>query len=76
MKINSIEHPVPLESCNRLNDNVDVFVKLENGNEHCITVATIYWISNCIGRKCLPSGAPHLIVKELEFQLKDELLKI
>lgn len=75
MKINSIEYPVPLESCNRLNDNIDIFVKLENGNEYCITVATINWISHCIGRKYLPSGAPHLIVKELDYQLIEEAVK-
>lgn len=41
MKVISIEYPTPLKNCNIKNDNIDIFVKLENGNKYCITVATI-----------------------------------
>ena len=50
------------ETCLKLDviliDNIDIFVKLENGNKYCITVATIDWISNHVGERHLPSGAP------------------
>ena len=50
------------ETCLKLDviliDNIDIFVKLENGNKYCITVATIDWISNHVGERHLPSGSP------------------
>lgn len=58
MKLISIEYPTPLKNCNIKNDNIDIFVKLENGNKYCITVATIDWISNHVGERHLPSGSP------------------
>lgn len=69
MKVNAIEYPVSLENCNKIDDNIDIFVKLENGNTYCVTVATINWICNRTGIKYLPSGAPDIIVKELDYQL-------
>lgn len=42
MKVISIEYPTSLNNCNiKKNDNIDIFVKVENGNKYCITVATI-----------------------------------
>ena len=41
MKVISIEYPTSLNNCNIKNDNIDIFVKVENGNKYCITVATI-----------------------------------
>lgn len=74
MKVFSIEYPTSLEKCDRLNDNIDVFVKLENGNSYCITVATSDWICDRVGTKYLPSGAPDIIVKELEYKLIEEAI--
>lgn len=74
MKVISIEYPVSLETCNRLNDNIDVFVKLENGNRYCITVATIDWVCDRVGKKYMPSGAPDIIVKELHNQLIEDAI--
>ena len=49
------------ETCLKLDviliDNIDIFVKLENGNKYCITVATIDWISNHVGERHLPGGS-------------------
>lgn len=58
IKVISIEYPTPLKNCNIKNDNIDIFVKLENGNKYCITVATIDWISDHVGERHLPSGSP------------------
>lgn len=55
MKIITIEYPIPLEKCNKINDNIDIFVKLENRNSYCITVATIDWICDYVGTRYLPS---------------------
>ncbi len=75
MKVISIEYPTSLKDCNITNDNIDIFVKLENGNKYCITVATIDWISDHVGTRYLPSGSPDLIVKELQNQLIEETVK-
>lgn len=74
MKVVAIEYPTPLEKCDRLNDNIDVWVKLENGNSYCITAATVNWICSCVGTKYLPSGAPDIIVHELDHQLIKEAI--
>lgn len=72
MKVISIEYPVPLENCNCKNDNIDVFVMLENQKSYCITVATVDWISERVGDRYMPCGAPDLIVKELDCKLIEE----
>lgn len=41
MKVISIKYPTSLNNCNIKNDNIDIFVKVENGNKYCITVTTI-----------------------------------
>lgn len=75
MKVISIEYPTSLKNCNIKNDNIDVFVKLENGNKYCITVATIDWISDHVGTRYLSNGAPNLIVKELQNHLIEEAVR-
>ena len=72
MKVISIEYPVPLEDCNKMNDNIDIFVMLENGKKYCVTVATVDWIQGYIGTGYMPSGAPDIIVRELRHQLIEE----
>lgn len=75
MKVISIEYPTPLKNCNIKNDNIDFFVKLENGNKYCITVAKVDWIIDHVGERHLPSGSPDLIVKELQNQLIEDAVK-
>ena len=75
IKVISIEYPTPMKNCNIKNDNIDIFVKLENGNKYCITLTTIDWISNHVGERHLPSGSPDLIVKELQNQVIEDAVK-
>ncbi len=75
IKVISIEYPTQLKNCNIKNDNIDIFVKLQSGNNYCITVATIDWISDHVGERHLPSGSPDLIVKELQNQLIEDAVK-
>lgn len=74
IKVISIDYPVTIDSCDQLNDNIDVFVKLENGNQYCVTVATVDWICNSVGKRYLPSGGPDIIVKKLNRQLIEEAI--
>ena len=73
MKVLSIEYPTPIENgCDKKNDNIDVFVMLENEKSYCVTVATMDWIYNRVGERYLPIGAPDIIVKELDYKLIEE----
>ena len=73
MKVVSVEYPTPIENgCDKKNDNIDVFVMLENGKSYCVTVATVDWICNRVGERYLPIGAPDIIVKELDYKLIEE----
>lgn len=74
MKVVSIEYPTSPEKCNKLNDSIDVFVTLENGNTYCVVVATIGWLCNYAVTGYAPSGAPFIIVKELEPQLIEKAI--
>ncbi len=69
MKIESITYPTDISKCNRYNDNIDVFVKLGNGKEYCVTVATIEWIRNDMKDGCHPAGTPEIIVSELSEEI-------
>lgn len=48
---------------------------MENGNKYCITVIAIDWISDHVGTRYLPSGAPDLIVKELQKHLIEDAVR-
>lgn len=71
MKIIKITYPTSLEKCDIEKDNIDVFVKLENDKEYCITVATIEWIKNNMENDFYPAGPPDIIVSEL----KDKIIR-
>ena len=71
MKIINIIYPTPLKLCNIKNDNIDVFVKLENKKEYCVTVVTIKWIKEHMENGFYPAGTPDIIVSEL----KDNFIK-
>ena len=66
MKVESIIYSTALDTCNKINDNIDIFVTLENKKSYCVTIATVDWICEQVGRRYLPSGAPDIIVKELD----------
>ncbi len=75
MKIISITYPTSLEKCNIKNDNIDVFVKLENSKEYCVTIATIEWIKGDMENGFHPAGTPEIIVSELNEQIIENALK-
>lgn len=71
MKVSSITYPTDLEKCDAQNDNIDVFVELENGKEYCVTVATLEWVKNDMINGFHPAGTPEIIVTEL----KDDIIR-
>lgn len=74
MKIESITYPTDINQCDKYNDNIDVFVKLENGKDYCVTVATIEWIRNDMKQGFHPAGAPEIIVSELSEEIVERAI--
>ena len=74
MKTLSIKYPTDLSTCNVLNDNIDVFVRLENGRDYCVTVATIEWVKNDMKDGFQPAGAPMIIVSKLEEKIIEKAI--
>jgi len=67
MRINQIEYPTSPEECNPENDNVDVFVTLEDGRKYTFVVATpnnVFW---CMDNEGVDYhfGDPMIFVKRL-----------
>ncbi len=75
MKISSIEYPTPEGMWNVECDNIDVFVKLENQREYCVTIATIEWIAQKMDKEFFEPGAPNIIVSKLTTKIIEEALK-
>lgn len=69
MKIISIEFPTPLtEISNTKDDNVDVFVELDDGIIYTLVVATPKNLETLMEREntgYLPAAAPMIIVQEI-----------
>lgn len=69
MKIIQIIYPTPLEEIKDINnDNIDIFVKMEDGRNYTLTVCTPeFYISYMEKEKSdfVPAGCPDVIVKEL-----------
>lgn len=69
MEIVSISYPVPLsEVVDIFNDNIDVFIKLEDGKSYSVVVTTPINIMKYMedeGLNYLPASHPKIIVKSL-----------
>lgn len=69
MRVISISYPTPLSEIKDVdNDNVDVFVELENGMELTLVVATpknLDWYINRNGDGFLEAGPPDIIVRSI-----------
>lgn len=78
MKVMTIEYPTPLEKCHRYNDNIDVFVTLENKQTYCITITTTKWIEDYMKlthKNYLEPGTIHLIVEMLDSQIIEKAIR-
>lgn len=69
MKVRKVTYPTPLSEVSDIsNDNIDVFVELEDGTNYCFVVSTPlnlckFMDDNDIG--FIPASQPDIIVKEL-----------
>lgn len=68
MRVKKIEYPTPLSQVKDIeNDNIDVFVELENGEEYVVVVSTpqnYYWYMEKEGIDYY-CGCPEIIVKKI-----------
>lgn len=62
MNVRNIEYPTLWSD--PINDNIDVFVTLENGKTYCLAAATIEWINEQVVKNgCLPPSV-YVIISE------------
>lgn len=62
MNIKKIEYPTKWND--PLNDNIDVFVTLENGKSYCVTVAALGWINKEVTKHGYLPSSVHIIISE------------
>lgn len=77
MKVISMKYPTSLKECHQ-DDNIDVFVTLENQRTYCMTVTTIKWLENYMKethKKYLEPGTIDLIVEKIDSQIIEETIK-
>jgi len=79
MQIKKIDYPTDLNKIKDItNDNIDVFVELENGHTYTLTISTpqnYYWYMEKEGLDYIPASPPDIIVKELKEDIIEKALK-
>lgn len=78
MKVIDIEYPTSLKKCHQYNDNIDVFVTLENKQTYCITITTLAWIKDYMKQTHKRYWEPasfDLIVEELSCFIIEEAIQ-
>ncbi len=78
MKVKSITYPTELDNgINIEDDNIDVFVELEDGRTYCVVVATYKNIATQMensNKDYLEGGAPQIIVKKLTHEIIEQAI--
>ena len=79
LKVNNISFPTPLSEIDCIdNDNVDVFIELEDGYKYTLVVITPKNIAKLMeqNKQCfLEAGSPMIIVKELTRECIDSAIR-
>ncbi|MCM3360230.1 MULTISPECIES: hypothetical protein [unclassified Psychrobacillus] len=68
MKIRDIEFPAYFDTIDKNNDNIDVFVTMEDGMTYTMVVTTpsnYYWYMDKEGLDYIPASPPDVIVRTL-----------
>lgn len=65
MNVKNIEYPTTWS--NPMNDNIDVFVTLENGKSYCLAVATIEWINEQVAKNGYLPPSVYVIIPEFSY---------
>ena len=79
MLVKKISFPIPLTNIEDIyNDNIDVFVELENGRSYGVVVGTYKNILSLLNKEnsnFLPPGEPMIIVKKLTMEIIEEAIQ-
>jgi hypothetical protein len=79
MVVKKISFPVPLTNIEDIyDDNIDVFVDLENGRSYTVVVGTYKNILSLLNKEnsnFLPPGEPMIIVKKLTMEVIEEAIQ-
>lgn len=79
MKIKKITYPTPLEKISDIyNDNIDVFIEMEDGKNYMLTVCTPQFYISYMKKERLdyiPAGCPDVIVSKLTSNIIEKVLE-
>jgi hypothetical protein len=79
MRVKKISFPVPLTNIENIyDDNIDVFVDLENGRSYTVVVGTYKNILSLLTQEnsnFLPPGEPMIMVRKLTMEIIEEAIE-
>ena len=79
MRVKKISFPIPLKNIENIyDDNIDVFVDLENGRNYTVVVATYQNILSLLNQEnsnFLPPGEPMILVRKLTMEVIEEAIQ-
>ena len=79
MRVKKISFPIPLTNIENIyDDNIDVFVYLENGCSYKVIVGTYKNILSLLNQEnsnFLPPGKPMIIVRKLTMEIIEEAIE-
>jgi hypothetical protein len=79
MKVKKISFPIPLKDVENIyDDNIDVFVTLENGRSYTVIVGTYQNILSLLNQEnsnFLPPGEPIIMVRKLTMAIIEEAIQ-
>jgi hypothetical protein len=79
MRVKKISFPIPLKNIENIyDDNIDVFVELENGRSYTVIVGTYQNILSLLNQEnsnFLPPGEPMIMVRKLTMELIEEAIE-
>ena len=79
MKVKEISFPIPLKNIENIyDDNIDVFVDLENGRSYTVIVGTYQNVLSLLNQEnsnFLPPGEPMILVRKLTMEVIEEAIQ-
>ena len=79
MRVKKISFPISLEDVENIyDDNIDVFVDLENGRSYTVIVGTYQNVLSLLNQEnsnFLPPGEPMIMVRKLTMEVIEEAIQ-
>ncbi|MCM1330912.1 MAG: immunity 8 family protein [Ruminococcus sp.] len=72
MKVKKIEFPTGWD--NSINDNIDVFVTLEDNRSYCVTVCTIKWLEDEVGKFGYKIPGIDIVISEFSYEIVEKAI--